>query len=220
MKHVFIFITLFFSCFFTAQAARAISVDEILTKVESRYSSGGFSADFLQTTTIKSLNLTDQASGRMWIQRPNKIRWEYVAPESQIIVSNGTTVWMYRPSDKQVFQGKSEVLFGKGKGGMFLSNPKLIRQYYTFFLEDSSSADQYVLKLIPREKDQEVALVRVTVSKDTFNIVRLTTNTPSGEQNTIDIKNITFTKSMNSKLFQFTIPQDAQIIQLNQRTTK
>ena len=220
MKRFFTFTALFFSCLLVAQTASAVSVDEVLTKIESRYSLGGFSADFSQTTTIKSLNMTDQASGKMWIQRPNKIRWEYLTLELQTIISNGTTVWIYRPADKQVFQGNSEVLFRKGKGGMFLSNPKLIREHYTFSLEDTSSPNRYVLKLIPKEKDQDISLIRITVDKDTYNIIRLTTTTPSGEQTTIDMSNISFAANKDPKLFQFRIPQDVQVIQLNQRAVK
>ena len=220
MKRFFLFcMAICFSALFAAPAL-AQSVDEILAKVEARYSQIGFTADFSQTTTIKSLGISDTASGKMWIQRPDKIRWEYQTPEVQTIVSNGTTVWIYKPADHQVFQGKSEALFGSGKGGMFLSNPRLIREHYYFSLDEPAHNSQHVLKLLPKQKTNEASLVLVIVSKTNYNILQLTTFTASGEQTTINLKNIVFTNTIDPSQFQFTVPKEVDVIQLNANGTK
>ena len=220
MKRFFLFGMSLFFCMALSISTMAQSVDDILAKVEARYAQSGFTADFSQTTTIKSLGVSDTASGKMWIQRPDKIRWEYQKPELQTIVSNGTTVWIYKPADNQVFQGKSEALFGGGKGGMFLSNPKLIREHYYFSLDEPANNSQHVLKLLPKQKTNEASLVLVTVSKTNYTILQLTTFTASGEQTTIDLKNIVFTNTIDSSRFQFTVPKGVDVIQLNASGTK
>ena len=98
----------------------AEQVNTILNQVESRYSGAGFSADFVQKSTIKAMEITDTATGTLTVKRPNKMRWEYLSPDPQLIISNGTDLWVYRPEDKQVMLGKSPKFFGGGKGAGFL----------------------------------------------------------------------------------------------------
>ena len=80
------------------------ALDALLDKVEKRYAGPGFKADFDQQSTITAMEVTDSASGHLFIKRPGKMRWEYVLPESQIIISDGNDLWIYRPGDNQVME--------------------------------------------------------------------------------------------------------------------
>ena len=42
-----------------------LSVDQILEQVENKYTHSKFSADFVQKSTIKAMNITDMATGRV-----------------------------------------------------------------------------------------------------------------------------------------------------------
>ena len=43
-----------------------------------------------------------ESKGRLWIERPNKFRWNYESPAKQQIVSDGTRLWIYDEDLKQV----------------------------------------------------------------------------------------------------------------------
>jgi len=47
-----------------------------------------FAADFLQESTIKSMEITDFASGRLYVRYPGMMRWEYEKPDRQVIITD------------------------------------------------------------------------------------------------------------------------------------
>ena len=74
------------------QAAANLNIDQILDGIEKAYSGKGFSAAFDQEATIKAMQITDTARGELFVRRPGKMRWEYTAPEPQIIISDGASL--------------------------------------------------------------------------------------------------------------------------------
>ena len=86
----------------TSPDASSISKEKILEKLEVRYNTADFSADFFQESTLKALDITDTASGKVWFKHPGMMRWEYKTPENYAIISDGKNLWIYRPEDNQV----------------------------------------------------------------------------------------------------------------------
>jgi outer membrane lipoprotein carrier protein len=84
-----------------------LSLDKIIEGVEKIYDVPGFSAQFVQESTIKAMDLTDVASGKIFVKRPGMMRWVYEKPYKQIIITNGKKLWIYKPEDNQVMLGKA-----------------------------------------------------------------------------------------------------------------
>ncbi|MEJ2100325.1 MAG: outer membrane lipoprotein carrier protein LolA [Desulfobacterales bacterium] len=114
----------------TAIANIHLSVDQILDRIEKKYTNSEFSADFIQRSYLKAMDIIDQASGKVYIKYPGKMRWEYEKPDRQIFITDGEKLWVYRPDDNQVQVGKAPSFFRGGKGASFLSDITLIRQKF------------------------------------------------------------------------------------------
>jgi outer membrane lipoprotein carrier protein len=83
--------------------AHAAPADDGATRLERLL--GGlqsFEADFTQQLTDKAGRTLDESSGKLAIQRPNRFRWDYSAPTEQVIVADGTRIWLYDPDLEQV----------------------------------------------------------------------------------------------------------------------
>ena len=52
--------------------ASALSLDEILEGVEKRYSAQGFSAQFFQVSNLKAMQISETASGKLFVKKPGK----------------------------------------------------------------------------------------------------------------------------------------------------
>lgn len=61
-----------------------------------------YEAQFAQTVYDDQHEVLQTASGRMWIERPDKFRWNYARPNRQVIVGDGHSVWVYDPGLRQV----------------------------------------------------------------------------------------------------------------------
>jgi outer membrane lipoprotein carrier protein len=196
-----------------------LSVDQILDRVEKKYTNSKFAADFIQKSTIKAMNITDIATGKVYIKYPGMMRWEYEKPDRQIIITDGDKLWIYRPEDNQVMTGKAPTFFRDGKGASFLSDVRLIRQKFDISLEPGRPEESdlfYHLKLIPREKTLDISQIRLMVSKKTFNVLQVTTLNFYGDETRIDLINFAFGMEMDDSLFSFTIPQGVDVIQIDE----
>ncbi len=192
----------------------SISLDEIIEQVEKRYMGSGFSARFDQRSTIKAMDITDTAFGKVFIKHPGMMRWEYEAPEKQLIITDSKTLWIYRPEDNQVMTGNAPAYFGNGKGASFLSDIKLIREKFTVTLEEKNEKCCYILKLLPKEKKFDIAVIYLTVSKQTFELVRIVSYNSYEDETLIEMSNFQFNQQLNDSLFTFIIPSGADILQI------
>lgn len=191
-------------------------VDEILNCVEKRYSGGGFSARFFQASTLQAMKITDTATGRAFFKRPGKMKWEYIKPDRQQIITDGTMLWIYRPEDKQVAVGAFPSFFGDGKGAGFLSDIRQIRKKFIVSLGESLAASETVLKLWPREKNIDIAVIHLAISKDTCDVIRITTYNAYGDETRIELTHIDFSKPLPDAMFHFTIPPGTDIVRMDQ----
>jgi outer membrane lipoprotein carrier protein len=196
-----------------------LSVDQILDRVEKRYTNSKFSADFIQKSTLKAMDITDVATGKVYIKYPGMMRWEYEKPDRQIIVTDADRLWIYRPEDNQVMTGKAPTFFRDGKGASFLSDIRLIRQKFDISLEQGGPAENdlfYHLKLIPREKTLDISEISLMVSRQTFNVLQVMTLNFYGDETRIDLINFAFNVNIEDSLFSFTIPPGVDVLQIDE----
>ena len=79
-------------------AGAAVPLPPLLGEVQAQYQKvSGIEARFNQETDVKATRQIKKAKGRIWIKRPNKLRWETLEPDPNILVSDGQTFWFYTP---------------------------------------------------------------------------------------------------------------------------
>jgi outer membrane lipoprotein carrier protein len=194
-----------------------LALDTLLKKVERRYAGPGFSAEFEQQSTISAMEITDSASGKLYVKRPGKMRWEYVLPETQIIISDSNDLWIYRPEDNQVLVGKAPSFFSHGKGATLLSDITNVRKAFIVTLEHKDKDGNPVLKLIPKQKSAEVTEIHITISKQADTIDQILTKNGYEDETRIQINKYRFNQDLAEKLFVFEIPNGADVLQLDQQ---
>lgn len=196
--------------------APAMTVDEILTRVEKRYSSESFSATFDQASTLKAIGITDHASGRALFRHPAKMRWEYASPERQEIITDGLTLWIHRPEENQVMLGRSPAYFGDGKGASFLSDIGLIRKRFTVSLAPKAGDPPLRLKLIPQTSGLDLSEIFLSISGKTFDIIEILTYNAYGDETRITLSNFNFGEDLDDSRFTFRIPENTDILYLEE----
>jgi outer membrane lipoprotein carrier protein len=205
-------------CVYAAEAPMGtahLKLNKILDSLEKRYAGTGFSADFYQESTLKEMDITDTAGGKIFVRPPGKMRWEYNTPEKQIIITDSKKLWIFRPEDNQVMVGEAPAFFGEGKGASFLSDMKSIRKSFSILPEIIDTKEHYVLKLEPIQKKIDITKIYLTVSKKTFEIEKIVTFNSYGDRTRIRLRHFNFRRVMDDSMFRFTIPEGVDVLQLD-----
>ncbi len=190
------------------------TIETIIAGVEKRYNVAGFTADFDQESILKAMAVTDMASGTVMVRQPDMMRWEYLAPDPQTIITDGNDLWVYRPQENQVLVGKAPALFGDGKGAGFISDIKTVRQRFQVSLETSADPHLYRLRMIPNQSSPDIMSVILDVSKASFDLRRIVTTNVYGDETRITFNNLRFDAQPPS-MFRFDVPEGADVIQMN-----
>jgi outer membrane lipoprotein carrier protein len=191
-------------------------VEYVLKELEKRYTGSQYSAEFLQESTIKTMEITDFAQGRLYVRHPGMMRWEYQKPERQVIVTDGRQLWIFRPQDNLVMTGSAPAFFRDGKGASFLSDIGLIRKKFQITMARAEGEYLYELRLTPVEQTLNISEVRLFVTPRSYNIVRIVTMSPYGDDTRIDIINPQFNVSLEPSLFSFDIPPGADVQKIDE----
>ena len=163
------------------------------------------------------MEITDSASGKAFFKRPDKMRWEYETPDPQTIITNGHTLWIYKPEDKQVMVGKAPSFFEDGKGFSFLSDMESVKNKFIISLGKKAEDDIHVLKLLPREKTFDVSVIYLFVSTKTFEVTKIVAYNSHEDETRIEFKDIVFKQKLDESLFNFKIPQGIEVLHLDEQ---
>ncbi len=89
--------------FSAAPASQAAQEGESARELE-RYLSDltSLQAEFRQVSTVAGGDAAQEASGRLYLQKPGRFRWDYRQPNEQLIVSDGANLWLYDHELEQV----------------------------------------------------------------------------------------------------------------------
>ena len=88
------------SIWFLSATVHAITPAENLDRFFTNFKT--FRADFTQVVLDENLEPLEESSGRLWIARPGRFRWDYHPPFAQQIVADGSRVWVYDLELEQV----------------------------------------------------------------------------------------------------------------------
>ncbi len=197
-----------------SSANSADELNRILNGIEKRYSGKDFSANFFQQSTLKAIDISENATGKVFFSHPGKMRWEYRTPEQHQIITNGSTLWIYRPGEKQVVQGNALEFFKAGAGGAFLSDIARIREGYDITIE-KTDAQAVRLLLIPKKKTPDIDAIKLVVSTKSHAVETVVTSNIYGDTTKLQFSNSRF-EPLGESLFEFDIPVDCDLLYMDQ----
>ena len=184
---------LLFSCLPVAvHAAPHVQVNvglkDVIATVEKSFKAGNngqapisdFTADFFQRTLIKKDNREMRGDGLVSVKLttasvPLKFRFQYYRPYQQEIVSDGNSLWIYHPENREVIL--SDVRFIYNRPGYnpdrdnavnFLQGlGRISKDFQINFASGMyDSAGNYVLELTPRRAMINTRRILLVVSRD------------------------------------------------------
>lgn len=205
MFKVFLFFVLIFSLNLSFVHLTQAQLPPALEQVKREYQKSiGLEAEFEQTTLIQATQQNKKTSGKLWVKKPNMMRWETINPDANLLVSNGKTFWFYTPpfdsSDRgQVIvrktgQVQTEFLSALINGDFEFKNKK------TKIIEKSPRE----FELIPFAGTAgDVKSAKVFLDVTQKKIVKVSVEHTTGNITEIQLNKLNLSPKLDAKLFNF-----------------
>ncbi|HWQ70046.1 MAG TPA: outer membrane lipoprotein chaperone LolA [Patescibacteria group bacterium] len=199
----------------TSASETALTADEIADKVQATYQ--GFSdlqGSFLQRATNKLSGMTQEASGRLFLKWPGRMRWEYEKPESRLFLIDGKTLWSYSPSERQAMaQDVSGALATTPIGILFgMSSLRRDFQVRPIVHAGTRNSPESLLELTPKGKELAFKRVVLGIDRESFLIRRLTVFDLYGNTTTVELSKQKVNSDLKDELFQFSPPPGTEVV--------
>jgi len=167
-----------------------------------------FEADFRQQIRDSRGKVGEQASGRVYLKKPGRFRWEYRQPNEQLIVSDGRNLWLYdkdleqvtvKPIDESLATTPALLLAGKSSVSE------------SFTISDAGSRDgiDWVL-LTPKRADTDFTEFRLGFAGGELRMMELKDKLQQTTR--IEFSDVKRNTRLDGELFEFTPPAGVDVI--------
>ena len=168
-----------------------------------------FTARFNQVVLDESLNMLQESSGTLWIQRPNRFRWNYDAPFEQQIVGDGKKIWVYDVELRQVTVRAMSGGLGNTPAILLAGRGTLDEDFFVKSLGTQGKLDW--LQLIPKSKDGGFEDIRVGFDKGKLRVLEMIDG--FGQTTRITLRNAAENVDINPDKFVFKAPPGVDVVQ-------
>lgn len=164
-------------------------------------------AEFSQTVTDAKGAEIDRAEGVVTLAKPGRFRWEYRVPD-QLIVSDGTTVWLYDAELSQVtIRPAADSL--AGSPALLLSGQSDLEAEYV--IADGGDADGFNwFRLTPKVTDGDFRELRVGLAGS--ELKRMVLVDRLGQTTRLEFERIERNPPVDAGAFHFTPPPGVDVV--------
>jgi len=171
----------------------------------------GLQAQFKQTLSDRTGQVTDESSGTLVIKRPNRFRWDYREPHEQVIVSDGTRIWLYDKDLEQVTVRKLDVALSSTPA-MLLSGQGTLTD--NFDVTETIERDGVLwVRMQPKRNDTDfksVSLGFAGAKGQELHFMELADKL--GQTTLLEFSNLKRNPPLDPSLFVFKVPAGADVI--------
>ncbi|MES2217850.1 MAG: outer membrane lipoprotein chaperone LolA [Pseudomonadota bacterium] len=191
----------------TAQAADASDqLTNLLLNIKT------MQADFTQTVKDKSAKALQQTHGHMALERPGKFRWEVTKPIAQLIIANGTRLWIYDADLEQVTIRSFQHAAGQTPALLLSDSTLTLNKDFDVQLQlnPMAIANYQIFILTPKNKDDPFATIKLSFLNKKIQEMRLEDRL--GHVTTISFQDVQVGMPLPSTLFTFKPAANVDVI--------
>ncbi len=185
-----------------ASAAATDALKVFLTQTQT------VKARFAQMVLDKNLKPLQQAQGIMQFSRPGKFRWDYQKPYEQVIVGDGSKLWIYDKDLNQVTVRKLDRALGASPAALLAGSNDLERDFKLSNLGMEKGLDW--LEALPKSRESVFERVRMGFGKSGLEAMEL--RDQFGQTTVITFADVERNPRIAADVFRFTPPQGADVI--------
>ena len=185
----------------SADAAALATVEHALAALDS------VRAEFVQDLLDKDGKTAEHAVGVLYLKKPGRFRWDYSEPK-QLIVSDGTRLWLYDPELEQATVRKVKDTLSQTPA-MLLSGEAKVSDGYVVSAAGSAGGLDWV-RLVPRKAEADFRELKLGFAAGTLK--RMEFADKLNQLTRVELTHIERNAHLADSLFQFVAPPGVDVI--------
>lgn len=195
-------------------------VNDVAKQLQARYEkTKDLQADFTQQTRIEGFERPVTSSGKVYIKKPGRLRWDYLDPATEQIYVNQDDVKVYVPEHKQVLVGKLTRMAASQAPLELLQGAAKLEESFTIAPatgKERGVGGLRLLNLTPKgqEGDQARPVQRIIVEvfPKTYFIRTVWLHEVNGNVATFEFSSLKPNTGLGNDVFDFKAPPDVEVV--------
>ena len=187
------------------------TLTDLIKNIEEKYASWqDLQMNYKKEVKSEIFMESERVAGRIFLKQPNKYRLD--SPD-QIVISDGRLVWTYLKDTEQVTKQNLQ----PGQEFSFLSFLKDLRSKYDFKAGEAQrveGVDCRKIFLAPKQKGTDFEKLTLWVDGKTYLVRKMELEDLQRGRTTFWFAKIRINSKLKNEMFQFKIPDEAELIDL------
>ncbi len=196
-----------------AQEKKPESAATVVARVQKYYdATRDLRAKFDQQLESPS-RAPSKASGDVWLKKPGKMRWDYAKPDKKLMVSDGSTLWVYEPEDEQAYKQDLKGSALPAQVSFLLGEGKLDKEFDASLTKvDGLQPDELALKMVPKVGTTAYRYLVFVVDEKTGQVKKTIIYGQDGSTNKLSFVDVQQNKGVDDGKFKFSPPSGTHIL--------
>jgi outer membrane lipoprotein carrier protein len=177
----------------------------------ARSGSSAFTQSVTSPTRTGESARVKNSSGTFEFQRPNRFKFQYKKPFEQLILADGTNLWIYDADLNQATQRSQAAVFASTPAALIASASDLgaLRQHFTLDNAPDKDGLSWVTAK-PKSADSTLQTVRIGLRGEALEQLDITDS--FGQRSVITFTNMQVNPSLSADAFKFSLPKGAEVL--------
>jgi outer membrane lipoprotein carrier protein len=168
---------------------------------------------FQQSLVSGALGTTASESGRMYLERPGKLRWDYLDPEKKIALLLGDRTALYLEEERLMSRGRLT-----GEQGLFprllAGRDRLDALFAATLVATPSTGGHglYRIRLVPKGEQGALTEVTLTLRPPAYSIEGAELLDETGNRTSYTFSNVRRNRGLPDGLFAFEPPPGTEVV--------
>jgi outer membrane lipoprotein carrier protein len=195
-------------------------VRDVVKQIQARYEkTKDLQADFVQKTRIEGFERPVVSSGKVYLKKPGRLRWDYLDPAHEEIYVNQDDVRVYVPEHKQVLVGKLTQMAASQAPLELLQGAARLDESFDVAPtpgNERGTGGVRLITLFPKAKEPEssrnLQRIVVEVFPKTYFLRTVSLHEISGNVATFEFSELKPNVGLGNEVFDFKIPPDVEVV--------
>ena len=169
-------------------------------------------ARFEQTLVSGAFGAGVEESGRLFLERPGRMRWDYTDPEVKIALLDGDRTWLFLEEERQLWEGRLDE--AESLLPALMAGDKPLDSLFIASLVPSPELRRgsYRLRLAPRDASESFEEVVLTLRAPRFALEEVEVLDPTGNRMRYRFTELQRNRGLPAAAFRFEAPAGTEIV--------